>query len=164
MSEQAAKSSRYRTGVHLWLLLWKATKALEVYARRSVEATGLCLSDFGALEALLHKGPLPVSALGSKILVSSGSVTAAVDRLERAGLVERRSADGDRRSRIVHLTEAGTELIQQLFAEHERDMEEAFAALNGDERDALAALMRKLGHGAERGARDGKSAAGAEHN
>lgn len=135
-----------RKGVHLWLLLWKTTKALEVYARRSVESTRLCLSDFGVLEALLHKGPLPVSALGKKILVSSGSVTAAVDRLERAGLVERMGAEADRRSRIVHLTEKGSELIERLFEEHARDMEQAFSFLDGRERDALAGLLRKLGH------------------
>ncbi|MGH9631292.1 MAG: MarR family winged helix-turn-helix transcriptional regulator [Bryobacteraceae bacterium] len=135
-----------RKGVHLWLLLWKTTKALEVYARRSVESTGLCLSDFGVLEALLHKGPLPVSAFGKKILVSSGSVTAAVDRLERAGLVERMGAAMDRRSRIVHLTAKGSELIKRLFEEHARDMEQAFSYLDGPEREALAGLLRKLGH------------------
>jgi MarR family 2-MHQ and catechol resistance regulon transcriptional repressor len=143
------RHSKSREGVHLWLLLWRATKALEAQARRSAEATGLCLSDFGVLEALLHKGPSPVSAFGQKILVSSGSVTAAVDRLERNGLVERVNAAADRRSRIVHLTTKGSELIQGLFKEHARDMEQAFSLLSGPERDALAGLLRKLGHGAE---------------
>ncbi|MBI2688440.1 MAG: MarR family transcriptional regulator [Acidobacteria bacterium] len=137
-------------GVHLWLLLWKATKSLEACARRSVEATGLCLSDFGVLEALKHKGPLPVNVLGKKILVSSGSVTAAVDRLERNGLVERVDAETDRRSRIVHLTEKGSELIQRLFEEHALDMEQAFTALDEQDRLAFADLLRKLGHGAEK--------------
>jgi MarR family transcriptional regulator, 2-MHQ and catechol-resistance regulon repressor len=45
------------SGVHLWVLLWKASKAVEAHARRSVNGTGLGLSDFGVLEALLHKGP-----------------------------------------------------------------------------------------------------------
>lgn len=133
------------TGVHLWLLLWKATKAQEAHARRSVEATGLCLSDFGVLEALLHKGPLPVNTLGKKILISSGSMTAAVDRLERQGLVERRNSPTDRRARIAHLTEKGDELIRPLFAEHARDMEQAFACLDQDEKEALAALLRRVG-------------------
>lgn len=137
------------SGVHLWLLLWKATKAVEVHARRSVEASGLCLSDFGVLEALLHKGPLPVSALGRKVLLSSGSMTAAVDRLERSGLVERVSAATDRRSRIVHLTEKGKSLIRPVFAKHERDMERVFSLLHTPERNALVSLLRKLGREAE---------------
>lgn len=137
------------SGVHLWLLLWNASKAVEAHARRSVNTTGLCLSDFGVLEAVLHKGPLPISALGKKVLLSSGSMTAAVDRLERSGLVERAAASTDRRARIVHLTEEGSKLIHRLFAEHERDMERVFSRLDKPERNALASLLRKLGHEAE---------------
>lgn len=133
------------SGVHLWLLLWKTTKAVEAEARRSVKATGLCLSDFGVMETLLHKGPLPISALGKKVLISSGSMTAAVDRLERDGFVERAAASGDRRSRIVHLTDEGERFIRKLFAEHARDMEGVFSLLDPSEREALAGLLRKLG-------------------
>lgn len=136
------------SGVHLWLLLWKATKAVEAHAHGSVRATGLCLSDFGVLEALLHKGPLPVSALGRKVLLTSGSMTVAVDRLERRGLVERTSTKTDRRARIIRLTRRGSTLIRRVFAEHVRDMERAFSCLNKTERDALANLLRKLGHAA----------------
>ena len=136
------------SGVHLWLLLWKASKAVEAYARRSVNTTGLCLSDFGILEALLQRGPLPISVLGKKVLLSSGSMTAAVDRLERSGLVER-AASADRRTRIVQLTEEGSKLIRRVFAEHERDMERVFSCLDKAERNALANLLRKLGHETE---------------
>ena len=146
------------SGVHLWLLLWKAGKTVEARARRSVKATGLCLSDFGVLEALLHKGPLPISALGKKVLLSSGSMTAAVDRLERSGLVERAAARTDRRSRIVHLTEEGSNLIRKLFAEHERDMERVFLCLDEPERNDLANLLRKLGRETDtEGRQDGRS-------
>jgi MarR family 2-MHQ and catechol resistance regulon transcriptional repressor len=134
-------------GVHLWLLLWKATRTLEGYARRSVAATGLGLSDFGVLEALLHKGPLPVNALREKVLLSSGSTTAAVDRLEQGGLVKRATTPTDRRSRIVHLTDKGSVLISKLFEEHARDLEQAFSHLDKSEREALANVLRKLGRG-----------------
>jgi MarR family transcriptional regulator, 2-MHQ and catechol-resistance regulon repressor len=111
-----------------------------------VNGTELGLSDFGVLEALLHKGPLPISALGKKVLLSSGSMTTAVDRLERSGYVERAATSADRRSRIVHLTEEGSKLIRKVFAEHERDMERVFSLLDKSERKALAGLLRKLGH------------------
>lgn len=136
-------------GVHLWLLLWKATRSLEAHARRSVEALGMCRSDFGVLEALLHKGPLPVNALGKKVLLTSGSITTAVDRLERRGFVERRGDRNDRRARIVHLTNAGNRVTCKLFAEHERDMERAVAGLARAERGTLVEMLRKLGRGAE---------------
>src|SRR5579864_5657109 len=106
-------------GVHVWLLLWKATTTLEAHAQRSVQGLGMCQSDFAVLEALLHKGPLPVNAIGKKVLLTSGSMTAAVDRLGRRGLVERRNDPNDRRARVVHLTPEGRKLIRALFAEQE---------------------------------------------
>jgi MarR family 2-MHQ and catechol resistance regulon transcriptional repressor len=145
MPKEVKEARRAPTGVHLWLLLWKATRAVETQARRSVRGAGMCLSDFGVLEALLHKGPLPVNALGKKVLLTSGSMTAAVDRLERQGFVERKAAGEDRRARIVHLTSAGSKLIRGIFKGHERDMEQAFSCLDGREREALVSLLRKVG-------------------
>ena len=136
-------------GVHLWLLLWRTTKAVEARARRSAQDTALGLSEFGVLEALLHKGPLPVNALREKVLLSSGSTTAAVDRLERTGLVVRAGTPEDRRSRIVHLTKKGSKLISELFRAHARDMEHAFSCLNENERDTLASLLRRVGRGSD---------------
>lgn len=137
------------SGVHLWLLLWKATRAVEADAYRSVRASGWCLSDFGVLEALLHKGPLAVNALGKKVLLTSGSMTAAVDRLERRGWVERTFASTDRRARIVRLTAAGSKLIRRVYAEHAREMQQVFSSLDLKEREALAGLLRKIGRAAE---------------
>jgi MarR family transcriptional regulator, 2-MHQ and catechol-resistance regulon repressor len=97
------------------------------------------------MEALLHKGPLAVKALGKKVLLTSGSMTAAIDRLERRGWVEREDDPGDRRSRIVLLTGEGRKTIEALFAEHERDMEQAVAGLSGSERTTLIDLLRTLG-------------------
>ncbi len=144
-----AKKGGSPSGAHLWLLLWKTAKVLEIHARRSIDALGLCLSDFGVLEILLHKGPLPVNTVGKKILLTSGSVTVAIDRLEERGLVERRADATDRRSRIVHLTEAGSQLAKKIFAEHKQHMERAVSVLNQAETEALARTLRKLGRGAE---------------
>jgi len=134
-------------GIHLWLLLSKASQAMAAHARRSVSEQGLCLSDFAVLEALLHKGPLAVNVLGKKVLLTSGSMTAAVDRLNERGWVERREEGGDRRTRVVHLTTKGRVVIRKLFAAHEQDMEEAVAFMSARERVALANGLRRLGRG-----------------
>ena len=141
----AAKSAADTSGVHLWLVMWKAFRSMEAQAGRSIAGLGLCQSDFGVMEALLHKGPLPVKALGEKVLLTSGSMTAAIDRLERRGLVAREDDPQDRRSRIVRLTPEGRKTIQALFRVHERDMEQAAARLNRGERLELTRLLRKLG-------------------
>jgi len=133
------------SGVHLWLVLLKAYRALERRANASIEELGLCLSDFAILEILLHKGPLPVNAIGARILLTSGSTTSAVDRLERRGLVHRESHANDRRTRVVHLTQEGRVLIEAAFARHAADMERASAGLSIREKAATSRLLRKLG-------------------
>jgi MarR family 2-MHQ and catechol resistance regulon transcriptional repressor len=134
-------------GVHVWLVLAKAAHVLSAHAGRSIAGLGMCTSDFGALELLLHKGPQPVNTLGRGLLLTSGSMTAAVDRLERRGLVARRHHPADRRARVVYLTPAGRRLIQQAFARHAADMERAASVLTAAERAALVGLLKKLGKG-----------------
>ncbi len=138
-----------KRGVHLWLVLWKAYAALERHAARSIAELKLGYSDFAVLEALLHKGPTAVNAIGAKVNLTSGSISVAVDRLEQRGLVERRSDKEDRRARIVHLTPAGRGLIERAFACHAEAMESATSALSPDEREQAIALLRRLGRSAE---------------
>lgn len=135
------------SGVHVWLVLWKAAQAVEAYAKRSIGGSELCGSDFAVLEALLHKGALPVNEIGRKVLLTSGSITVAIDRLEAKGLVERRASADDRRARIVHLTKAGKKLITQAYAGHAADLEQlAASALTTGERATLIRLLKKLGY------------------
>lgn len=131
--------------VHLWLVLWRAAHVIEAHAVRSIEAMGIGKSDFAVLEALLHKGPLPVNLLGRKVLLTSGSITTAVDRLERRGLVRRGSDPGDRRARIVALTTEGEAFARRLYEAHAEDMECAAAVISDDEQRTLIELLRKLG-------------------
>jgi MarR family transcriptional regulator, 2-MHQ and catechol-resistance regulon repressor len=139
------KSLTGGSGVHVWLVLWKAAQAVEAYAKRSIEHLELCGSDFAVLEALLHKGTLPVNEIGKKVLLTSGSITVAVDRLEAKGLVERRASADDRRARIVHLTKEGRKLITRAYAEHAADMERLASELSASERATLIRLLKKIG-------------------
>ena len=110
------------SGVHVFLVLWKAASAVQAFAETSIAELEMCGSDFAVLEALLHKGSLPVNEIGRKVLLTSGSITVAVDRVESKGLVERRAHETDRRARIVHLTKEGRKLITRVYAEHAADM------------------------------------------
>ena len=134
------------SGVHVWLVLWKAAQAVEAYAKRSVGGLELCGSDFAVLEALLHMGELPVNEIGRKVLLTSGSITVAVDRLEAKGLVERRASANDRRARIVHLTKEGRKLITRAYSEHAADMERLASELSTADRATLIRLLKKLGY------------------
>ena len=89
-----------------------------------------------------------MNRIGAHVRLTSGSITTAIDRLERRGLVERRNDPEDRRTRIVHLTEAGRRMIVCAFADHEKAMERAAAALTPAERGLAVELLKKLGLGA----------------
>lgn len=150
MKAVTSKSTSGSSGIHLWLVLWKAFRSVEAHAHRHIAGLGMCLSDFGVLEALLHKGPLTVNELGAKVLLTSGSMTAALDRLEHRGLVERNEDEVDRRVRVVRLTQAGTRLIRKAFEAHRNAMELAAAGVSGKDREDLIDLLRQLGLGAEK--------------
>ena len=137
------------SGPETVLVLWKASRAVEARALASIRDTGLGATDFGILEALLHKGPLPVNVLGRKLLLTSGSITTAVDRLVERGLVARTEDAADRRVRLVTLTAAGRRLITPVYARHAADLDAVVGVLSAGERRTLLALLRKLGRGAE---------------
>jgi len=139
------------SGTHLFLLFWKASHAVMRYDQRSIADAGFSsLTDFAVLEVLLHKGSLPVNTIGEKVLLTSGSITTAVDRLERKGLAKREKSELDRRVVLVHLTDTGRERITRAFTEHSEKLDQLFDVFDEEERAQFANLSRKLGVFAEK--------------
>jgi MarR family 2-MHQ and catechol resistance regulon transcriptional repressor len=143
--------TRAPSGAHTWLVLSKAARSMADRANESIAHTGLGTTDFAILEALLHKGPMPVNTIGKKLLLTSGSITTAVDRLVAKGFVARNDHPGDRRVRVVELTAAGRALIGPAYTRHEKDLEKIVSALTATERTTLVNLLRKLGTSAAGG-------------
>jgi MarR family 2-MHQ and catechol resistance regulon transcriptional repressor len=129
----------------LWLVITKSYRALSLLAAQSVANAGLGLTDFAALEALLHKGPLTISQIQEKVLLASGSMTAAVDRLEKLGLVVRKTSSSDRRARVLELTAEGERLAASCFKRHAKDLGELMSALSEKEMEQLHGSLKKLG-------------------
>src|SRR6202021_3843847 len=115
---------------HVWLVMMKAMRALTKYATAGIEETGLGLSDFGVLEILLHRGPVPRKAIGPLVDLTPGSISIAVDRLVAKGLVSRVESADDRRVRIVALTPRGKDLIAAAFRKHSGQMKKVFSELS----------------------------------
>ena len=130
---------------HVWIVMMKAMRALTRYAAAGIDETGLGLSDFGVLELLLHKGPLPVNALGPLVDLTPGSISIAVDRLVAKGLVSRVESAEDRRVRIVSLTSQGKDLIVAAFRKHSGQMKRVFSELSAEELRSLEASLKKVG-------------------
>ena len=130
---------------HAWLVMMKAMRALTRYASAGIEETGLGLSDFGVLEVLLHKGPLPVNTIGPIVDLTPGSISIAVDRLFAKGLVSRVESAEDRRVRMVALTPRGKDLTGSAFRKHSGQMKRVFSELGPEELRGLEVMLKKVG-------------------
>ena len=140
--------SHVESPCELWNALRRASRTVEDHARRHIEGLGICQSDYGILAELYERGPLPVSAIGKRVLLTSGSMTTAIDRLEQKGFVVRKDHPGDRRARTVHLTPPGRSFIRRAEGEHERAIAGALSSLSNAEKREAFRLLTKL-HAAE---------------
>src|SRR5215471_17337648 len=134
---------------HAWLVMLKAEQSIANYLRPSMSAEGLGESDFRVLEVLLHKGPMPVNAIGPKVDLNPGSVSVAVDRLYKKGFVSRVESSYDRRIRTVSLTEKGRETFVPLFRRHASLIKRAFQDVSSDELRQLEGVLKKIGKRAD---------------
>ena len=129
-----------------YVKLLRASRAVLARIEPRLSAAGLTPTQFGVLEAILHRGPLSQRELSRKVLTSAGNMTDLCDKLITRGLVRRDRRDG--RSVLVDLTPEGRTLIEGLFPCHAQDIQAAFGALSPAELAELDRLLRKLGHGA----------------
>ncbi|MDP9349248.1 MAG: MarR family transcriptional regulator [Gemmatimonadota bacterium] len=147
MADDQIQESTARA-LKLWVVLSRAHAAVEAHARSDMARHGLSGAEFGALEALYHKGPMLLGEVKQKILVSSGGITYVIDRLAEKGLVERRACPGDRRASFAALTPAGEALMERIFPEHAGRLEQVLSTLTAEEQETAIALLRTLGRGA----------------
>ncbi len=134
----------------LWVVLSRAAAAVEQHVRADIGRHGLSPAEFGALEALHHRGPMLLGEVKKKILVSSGGITYVIDRLAAKGLVERRDCPDDRRASFAALTAEGEALIARIFPAHAACLERALSGLDEAEKERATELLRRLGHEAAR--------------
>lgn len=135
--------------LHAWLIVIKTWQAMSRYLLAPLLEQGIGESDFRVLEILLHKGPMPVNAIGPKVYLNPGSVSVAVDRLYKKGYVDRVECPHDRRVRTVSLTEKGREFFAPLFRQHTGLIKRAFQGVSSEEMQQLERILKKIGKRAE---------------
>ncbi len=129
-----------------YLKLMRAAESVTARAHVALPP-GLTLTQFAALEALLHCGPLFQSELATKLLKSGGNLTLVVANLERDGLVTRERTAADRRFVKVALTPKGRRYIGTLFPKIAASLTREFSVLTPREQTALARLCKRVGLG-----------------
>ncbi|MBB3113591.1 MarR family 2-MHQ and catechol resistance regulon transcriptional repressor [Paenibacillus phyllosphaerae] len=141
LDEQKAASLK------LFVVLSKAYKTVMDHAVKDMKQHGLSPSEFTILEVLYNKGRIPLQQIGSKILVTSGSVTYNIDKLENRGLLRRVPCTDDRRVIFAEITEEGSELFDRIFPEHADVIHTITSGLTDEEKQAATELLKKLGKG-----------------
>ena len=106
---------------------------------------GLTFTQYGALEALYHLGPLFQRELANKLLKSARNITMVVDNLEKRGLVRRERGSQDRRYIDVHITDEGKRLFEKVFPQIRDGILEEVGILTEDEQEQLSFFCLRLG-------------------
>ncbi|MBE6053251.1 MAG: MarR family transcriptional regulator [Clostridium sartagoforme] len=105
---------------------------------------GLNISEFGVLEMLYHKGDQPVQKVAEKILVTSGTITYVINKLEKKDLVVRRKCNKDKRVYYVSLTEKGKDFIAHIFPKHKSFVDNLFKDISEENKRQLVENLIKL--------------------
>ena len=146
-------NNRYRgskadiEALNAYVKLMRASESITVRAH-AILPKEITMPQFGALEALLHCGPLSQSELAGKLLKSGGNITLIVDNLEKAGHVVRERSSEDRRFVTVSLTDSGRAFITDLFPQVAASITRELGALSSAEQFTLGWLCKKAGLGA----------------
>ena len=136
-----------RAALDAYIRFQRASETLHAQVQSELAEYGLTTSQFAAMEAVFHLGPLCLKDIGTKILKSGGNMTLVIDNLEKAGYVRRARSTTDRRQVLVHLTDEGRRKMAEIFPRHVTNIQTLLGVLTREERAALGALSRKLGLG-----------------
>jgi MarR family 2-MHQ and catechol resistance regulon transcriptional repressor len=126
-------------------ILFRAQNRLENIIRDDVRCHGLNTSEFGTLEVLYHKGPLPVQTIKDKVLVTSSSMSYVIERLLDKDLITKVTDERDGRVHHVHLSPKGKALMDEIYPKHVQTIRQTLDKLTPQEETQLQNLLKKLG-------------------
>ncbi len=128
----------------MFAAFFRAAALVEPLQREIAARHGIALADLHALRVLELTGTVPVSHLGAELGLARSSATNLVDRLERAGLVERATDPQDRRVTLVSLSAAGLNALESFGMVRQSDLVRRLLGLNEEERAAFADLLDRI--------------------
>ncbi len=146
VAANARDTTLSRRRLRSWIRLLRVTHSIEQQLREFLRLRfDTTLPRFDVAAALYRSdGPMNMSELSAKLLVSNGNTTTVVSRLEKDGLVERRLDPSDRRGVLVTLTEAGRAWFADMASAHEAEVDRLLAGLGHEELDMVRDLLHHL--------------------
>ena len=142
MSRDADEQS---LALKLFTVLARTHNTLMEFDRRDIRRYGLNQTEFAVLELLYLKGPHPLQQIGEKILITSGSITYVINKLEKKGLLERKPCQEDRRIVYATLSEQGQKFLAEIFPQHAEALAKAFQGITLEEKQLAIELVKRIG-------------------
>ncbi|MFH0068145.1 MarR family winged helix-turn-helix transcriptional regulator [Peribacillus sp. NPDC056705] len=127
-----------------FLILMQTSKAIHDRIKEEMAKNKLGITEFSVLEVLYQKGKQTIQQIGNCILISSGSMTYVIDKLEQRGVLSRNACPDDRRMIHVRLTDDGNELMNEIMPKYRELVDDMFDSLNSDEAETFVNLLKKV--------------------
>lgn len=124
--------------------LVRAYQAFESYSAAHIRTLGLTSSQFDIIATLGNTDGMSFRELGDKTLITKGTLTGVVDRLQDKSLVRRVASPSDGRSQVVQLTTEGELLFARVFPAHMAHLEQAFSSYSQKNLDSTEAVLHQL--------------------
>jgi DNA-binding MarR family transcriptional regulator len=131
---------------HLLLVkeLVQAYQAFEAYSEAHIKTMGLTTTQFDIVATLGNQLPMTCKELGEKTLVSKGTMTGVLERLEAKGLIEKLMNDEDGRSYKIGLSKSGDKLFKKVFPEHVDYLSKAIGKLSKKELEQAVRVLKEI--------------------
>ena len=129
---------------HLSELIVEFFEKLSSWEESVVRDSGLTTAQAHAVEILGHSGPVKMKELAQKIGVTTGTLTVAVDRLEKKNLMRRKPHATDRRSILIELTPQGEQVFKEHNNFHLRMTQELVADLSAEDLETFTRILKTM--------------------
>lgn len=124
--------------------LVRSYQAFENFSAPHIKSMNLTAPQFDVIATLANQAPMTCKTLGEKTLITKGTLTGILDRLEIKGIVERKTNEEDGRSQKIMLTLSGLEIFEHAFPNHMQHLEKAFNQLSPQEMINLTNSLKQL--------------------
>lgn len=127
-----------------FLLLMQTSKAIQERIRDEMSKNKLSITEFSVLEVLFYQGKQTIQQIGNRILITSGSMTYVIDKLEQRGVIKRNDCREDRRVIHITLTTKGMEMMENIMPKYQEMVDSFFGNLTDDESQLLVDSLKKV--------------------
>ena len=127
-----------------FLLLMQTTKAIQEKIRDEMSKNKLSITEFSVLEVLFYLGKQTIQQIGTRILISSGSMTYVIDKLEQKGIIKRNDCKEDRRVIHITLTPEGMDMMENIMPKYQDMVDSFFEDLTEDDSELMIHFFNKV--------------------